>query len=110
MEPSCPHGRHTKAKEQREPDIPRTVLYTGQQLLPFYNSYFEVKALPNKIMLDAELPVTSTVGSRNPSLDKDPAAWHGCTCLTLSHHGGEFSSMLSYYVGNPQPTFCKYSN
>ena len=64
----------------------------GSSYFPFAipTQYFQVKALPNKIMLDAELPITSAVGSRSHSLDKEPAAWHGCTCLTVSHHGGSF--------------------
>lgn len=56
-------------------------------------------------MLDAELPITSTVGSRNHSLDQEPRALRH-----LPHRWGEFPSVLSYCVGNEQPTFCKYSS
>lgn len=56
---------------------------------------FEVKAVPNKIMLDAELPITSTVGSRNRSLGQEPGTGHSGACLTCLIVGGvSFSAQL----------------
>lgn len=56
----------------------------GSSYFPFAipTQYFEVRALPNKIMLDAEFPIPPAVGSRNLQ--------GGCTCLTVSHYGQNF--------------------
>lgn len=73
------------------------VLYPGSSYFPFAipTQYFEVRALPNKRMLDAEFPIPAAVGSRSLQ--------GGCTCLTVSHCGGSFipHSAFTQKIINP---------
>lgn len=56
------------------------VLHPGSSYFPFAipTQYFEVRALSNKMMLDAEFLISPAVGSRNLQV--------GCTSLTVSHY------------------------